>query len=231
MFQKNLRIRSVQFGNEFSLSSRFPVHCYLGCSETVEIKQVYKEADLNLRDLQRRAQQGYRTLQKCPDLFLPDCLEKITEEWLQQAIDAKLESVEQAGFLPDEEKKKLRGQWTMLQNFGGRAVRDIKELLNEVGSNNISWDEQLGIFITNIDALAHARAVRAVPNDAKEHHKKLCHILREVKELRDWEREHKIPTHPLADYAGMSLDFFAGAWVQGGMTSQQGVTDYGYLII
>jgi len=26
LFQKNLRIRSFQFGNEFSLSSRFPVH-------------------------------------------------------------------------------------------------------------------------------------------------------------------------------------------------------------
>jgi len=200
--------------------------------ETVEIKQAYKEADISLRDLQRRAQQGYRTLQKCPDLTLPDCLEKITEEWLQQSVHAKLERVEQAGFLPDEEKRKLRGQWTMLQNFGGRAVRDIRELLDEVGSNNISWDEQVGIFfITNIDALAHARAVRAVPEDAKEHHKKLCHILREVKELRAWEREHKVPCHPLSNYADMSVTYFAGAWAQGGMNSQQAITDYGYLII
>ncbi|MBP5646480.1 MAG: hypothetical protein J6X21_03655 [Bacteroidaceae bacterium] len=200
--------------------------------DSVEVKRLYTDADKSLREMLRAAQQGYRTLQKCPDLFLPDCLEKITEEWLQQAIDEKLRGVEQAQFLPDEEKRKIRGQWLMLQNFGGRAVRDITRLIDEVGSNNLCWDETAGIFfIKDLEKLAHARAVRMVPEDAKEHYSKICHILREVQELREWEKVRRVPTRPLIEYAQMSVEDFAGSWAQGGMTAAHEITDYGYLIV
>jgi len=81
--------------------------------------------DAQIRQLQRGAQKAWEHLRGMPDLPELPAWDKLTTEWIDEAVQAKHDQIDDLDYVTQEERTRLKQQWNLRRNL---VAHDIKEI-------------------------------------------------------------------------------------------------------
>ena len=120
-----------------------------------------------------------------------------TAEWLQKSIEIHVKAIKSDPTLTAEQRSDYLGRWRNIKKSALRHVDTIQRFTENWPE--VKWERGSdGLFFVaddEIDRVAEARATLPVPEVLQEQWQRLNNVLKELRELREWETNNGL-THP-----------------------------------
>lgn len=126
---------------------------------------------------------------------IPDDLEAINADWLNNIISAKIASVE-AMPLPQGTINTMVSDWRKVEQKASRLIIDIHSYKSVVPHFKL---ELIGgkVVCSNADKWIANQATYTIPQMYTEHYRLLCNLVEATNKLRYYEKKNSIPTKSL----------------------------------
>lgn len=181
-------------------------------------KADYDNEFARLKEAIRQANEAYGRLSSNIDLFgLPSPLD-VSLEWLHGFIAERVKAIKGNGMFDAATTDRLSDGWIKI---GEKSEKDVKAVERFVRSykKHIHLNEVSGLFEFNdLNALTIARVEKPLPEECITHLHLLSELRQNVRDLRQWEKQHNVHKKPLEWLLRATEETLKTEWVKGGMT-------------
>ena len=130
-----------------------------------------------------------------------------TKEWLEKSISIHTKAIKGDPTLTAEQRADL-GRWRNIKRSALRHIDTIQHFIKEWPE--VEWSRGSdGLFYVaddEIDREADVRATLPVPSELQEQWQRLNYVLKELRELREWETNNGL-THPELRYVESMTEY------------------------
>lgn len=197
--------------------------------DEIILRQRERDADSGIRKAVQKMQLAYTSLSKIDEITpVSTSIEDITEGWVRSIIDKRIEIIDADLSLTFSEKATRKQLWRFVLARSMKHINIIITILQEWPDARWTFDEDINNFYcSNIDEVIKRRATYVVSSECKEHYSLIWQAIEQVRNLRQWEEDHKIKTQSLAFLQELPVNQFLEVWANGSVKFDMGFTHLG----